>query len=134
MITKVPVTDPFTLAGDCPDKSHPFCLNFVFDASNTASGSGISCEVGVQWNSSSTVTNDASVGLIGQLTCPSGAVSGCAQAKAVIEAAQQVIPVTPPPPTSSSSSETSPSGESPSGADTSGSEQSSTPDTSSPES
>jgi hypothetical protein len=132
MITKVPVTDPFTLAGDCPDKSHPFCMNFVFDASNTASGSGISCEVGVQWNSNSSVTDDASVSLIGQLTCPSGADSGCAQAKAAIEAEQQIIPVTPPPPTSSSSSETSPSDESP--GDTSGSEQSSTPDTSSPES
>jgi hypothetical protein len=125
-VMEVPVTEPFTLAGGCPGGSHPSCLNFVFDASNTASGSGTSCEVAVQWDPHSKATGDANVSLNGQLTCPSGTDTACAQLKASIEAQKQTISVTPPPPASVSSSESSPS--------TSGSEQSSTPDTSSPES
>jgi hypothetical protein len=134
-VTDIHVTEPFVLVGDCAAKSHPSCLHFVFDATNTAQG-GTQCEVGIQWDPQSKVTDDAAVSLRGELNCSAGTNQACAQLKTAVDGQAKTISVTPPPP--ASSSESSPSDESSSGAssspETSGSEQSGTPDTSSPES
>jgi hypothetical protein len=134
-VTDIQVTEPFVLVGDCAAKSHPSCLHFVFDATNTAQG-GTQCEVGIQWDPQSKLTDDAAVSLRGELNCSGETNPACAQLKTTVNGQAQTISVTPPPP--ASSSESSPSDESSSGGQsssspgTSGSEQSGTP--SSPES